>query len=214
MNDNVITFYYQETVYSLKYQIIGLSGCATLSIQSENVSAVTGKPNGSIPTISAGYHFVGWYLDAACTQEVDPAWVDEDTLRLLPQTDTIWLGNVTYYAKVDPDFTTLTVKVDGTLDIDENQSFVFRIQGKSDDTKDVDITVTVTGNDSVKIKNLRIGEYTVTQVTTWSYRYQADEESKTIALSVNEAQNVVLFTQFRTVDKWLDGQYVWTERIE
>ncbi|MBO5479907.1 MAG: InlB B-repeat-containing protein [Clostridia bacterium] len=214
MHDNVINFYYQETIYSLKYQIVGMDGCGSLSIQSENIAAVTGTPNGSTPMVAAGYHFVGWYLDAACMQAVDESWVDENTLRLLPQTDGIWLSNATYYAKFDPDFTTLTITTLGAQDIDEDQAFIFRVQGASEDGKDVDITVTVIGNGSVTVSKLLIGEYTVTQLSSWSYRYQPDSESKTVALSVDATKNTVTFSEIRVQTKWLDDQATQLERIE
>lgn len=213
MHNNVINFYYQETVYSLKYQIVGLDGCGALTIQSENITAVTGQPNGSVPTAATGYHFVGWYLDADCTQAVDAAWVD-DNFRLVPQTDSIWLGNRTYYAKFDPDFTSLTIHTLGAQDVDENQAFIFCVQGTSEDTQDVDITVSVMGNGSVTISNLRIGMYVITQVLDWSYRYSPDSESKEVTLSVNVEKNTVTFTQTRTQNQWLDDNSVTTERID
>ena len=214
MSHNVINFYYQETVYSLKYEIVGMDGCGSLSLKAENVSAVTGVPNGSTPTIANGYHFVGWFLDSACTQAVDEAWVDPSTLRLLPQSGGIWLANQTYYAKIDPNFTTLTIHTVGAQDIDEEQAFIFRVQGVSEETKGVDLTVTVLGNGSVTIGNLKIGEYKITEITAWSYRYQPDEESKTVALAIDATQNAVTFSLIRTQTKWLDGQSVATEIID
>ena len=214
MSHNVINFYYQETVYSLKYEIVGMDGCGSLSLKAENVSAVTGVPNGSTPTIANGYHFVGWFLDSACTQAVDEAWVDPSTLRLLPQSGGIWLANQTYYAKIDPNFTTLTIHTVGAQDIDEEQAFIFRVQGVSEETKGVDLTVTVLGNGSVTVGNLKIGEYKITEITAWSYRYQPDEESKTVALAIDATQNAVTFSLIRTQTKWLDGQSVATEIID
>ena len=91
---------------------------------------------------------------------------------------------------------------------------MFRIQGTSEDTKDVDITVTVIGNSSVTVSKLLIGEYTVTQVSSWSYRYQPDSESKTVVLSVDATKNTVTFSEIRVQTKWLDDQATHIERIE
>ena len=201
---NVIEFYYQEANYAIRYQIVGLSGCATLSIMSENVKAVTGLANGSKPYIGSGYHFVGWYEDEACTKPVDAAWVDE-SYKITPQKNGVWVNNVTYYIKIDPDFTTLTISTLGALDVDAGQAFMFRVEGVSGDALGFEMIVTVIGNSSTTIANLRIGEYKVTELTNWSFRYQPDAVSKKITLSVDKAKNKLTFSHWRSADKWLDG---------
>lgn len=202
---NVINFYYQETIYSIKYQIIGMEGAGILSITSENILAVSGQPTGSTPMISDGYHFVGWYLDAACTHPVDESWVDPQTYNIHPSKTGVWTENKTYYAKIDPDFTTLTIQATGAQDVDVGQVFLFHIRGISAGTENVDLTVMVVGNASVTIANLRIGSYTVTEITDWSYRYQPDSVSKSLTLSVQSTANVLTFSHARIEDKWLDG---------
>lgn len=201
---NVINFYYQENTVSLKYQIVGLPGAGTLSFTSENVPAATGIPAGSLPTVANGFHFVGWYLDEACTYPVEESWVDAETHAIKPVSDGPWQKDHTYYAKIDPDFTTLTLKTEGAVAIDGEQAFIFRIQGVSADTAGVDLTVCVVGNASVTVENLRIGAYTVTELTSWSYRYTPDGGQKTLELSVNASENVMTFSHIRAEDKWLD----------
>ena len=69
----------------------------------------------------------------------------------------------------------------------------------------IDIVVTVSGNGSVTLTELPIGDYTVTELSDWSYRYTPDSVAKQITLSVDASKNTVLFSQIRTTTKWLDG---------
>lgn len=62
----------------------------------------------------------------------------------------------------------LTISKKGWDTVDENQSFVFRIVCAE---KGVDMQVTVIGNDSVTVKGLPVGTYTVTEDTAWAWRY-------------------------------------------
>lgn len=205
---NVINFYYQETVCSIKYQIVGPDSAGTLSMTSENVKAVTGTPNGSYPIINAGYTFRGWYLDEACTQPVDASWVDGETNRISPVRNGVWPQSNTYYAKIDPDYTSLTVSTFGAADIDEGQVFLFRIQGTSEATVGTDITVMVIGNSSVTVENLFVGTYSVTEIVSWSYRYTPDSVMKSVRLTANVNNNKVIFSHVRGETKWLDNSNV------
>lgn len=207
---NVINFYYQEAVYSIKYQIVGPEGAGQLSMTSENVMAVTGNPGGSYPIVSSGYSFHGWYFDEACSHPVNSSWVDPETNRITPVRDGIWSQNHTYYAKIDPDFTTLTISTLGAFDIDESQVFIFRIKGTSEATLGTELTVMVIGNSSVTVANLRVGDYEVTELVDWSPRYLPDSEAKDISLSANASKNNLLFSHIREESKWMDGNNIST----
>jgi hypothetical protein len=202
---NIIEFFYVESEYQIKYEIVGATDGATLSTSSEYVNAVSGIPMGSRPILSKGYHFEGWYLDRSCTTPVPDGWVDEANY-LIPVRDGIWLSDMTYYAKVEADYTTLTVKTVGTADVDSGEMYLFRIQGTSDATRGIDLQIRVVGNSEVTVTHLPIGEYTVTEIVDWSYRYTPDYMTKTIKISYQNSQNnVVLFSHVRTNIKWLDG---------
>ncbi|MBO7341140.1 MAG: hypothetical protein J6U87_00490, partial [Clostridia bacterium] len=204
---NIINFYYEESIYSLKYQIVGSEGGGGLSIGSENVNAVSGQPNGSTPRINKGYKFMGWFLDEACSHPVPEAWVNPTTLQLIPQSSGVWTANATYSARIIPDVSTLTITNAGTADIDEGQVFIYRIQGVSANVADIDITVTITGNGSVTIADLEIGDYTVTAMTDWSFRYEVVNETKEISLAVDGKQNVINYGQVRYIRQWIDGNH-------
>ena len=60
------------------------------------------------------------------------------------------------------------------------------------------------GNGSVTLKNLKIGTYTVTENTGWSWRYTPTNNPQTIALAAN-GNNEVTINNTRNEDKWLDG---------
>ena len=148
---------------------------------------------------------MGWYYDETCLAPVPSEWVDEQTNQIQPGNSGVWLSNHTYYAKIDPDYTSLTINTLGCVDIDEDQIFIFTIKGVSDNCADINLNVTVVGNSAIRVDNLPIGDYTVTELTAWSYRYTPDAVTKTIALSVNQSSNSLTFSHIRTTTQWLDG---------
>lgn len=202
---NVKSFYYTEQTVEIKYEVVGPTGCGTLdNYQESQLKVTTGVVKGSTPTAADGFKFVGWYEDKACTQPVNAAWVAAN--KLAPQ-KSIPLGNgvmgyeaATYYAKFEPDVADLTITKSGAEDIDENQSFIFTVTGPNN----FSAKVVIQGNDSVTIKGLKIGEYTVTEDIGWSWRYTPQENRKTITLSATEP-NTVTFTNKRSKGKWLGG---------
>ena len=94
----------------------------------------------------------------------------------------------------------LTITNQGWEDIDENQSFLFDVTGPDGYQK----RVVINGNGSVIIKGLKIGTYTVTEVTDWSWRYTATSGSQSIELRP-AMSNTVNFTNTRSNHKWLGG---------
>lgn len=202
---NVIEFYYKESTYSIKYTIVGSPDGGNLSLMSENIDAVSGIPTGSMPILNYGYHFVGWFFDENATYPVPAEWVNPVNNEIIPQNDGVWLENHVFYAKIDPDFTSLKISTVGCSDVDAGQVFIFKVQGTDALTSSVNLTVTVVGNGSITISSLPIGNYTVTELTDWSYRYTPDSVSKDISLSVLASNNSLVFSQIRTSTHWLDG---------
>lgn len=65
------------------------------------------------------------------------------------------------------DLTIVKAAADGSKKpIDLNQTFVFRVRGKG-----VDMQVVITGEAQQTIKNLPVGDYTITEDTSWSWKY-------------------------------------------
>ena len=87
----------------------------------------------------------------------------------------------------------------------EYQSTVFTITCAED--KDFSMKVAVHGNDSVTIKGLRVGSYTVTEDTSWSWRYapKGGMAQTVTSSSVVDGKASITFENERKKDKWLSG---------
>ena len=203
---NVKTFYYQEQTVDIKYVAVGFG---TLdNVQDSNVKVLSGTVQGSTPTANEGYKFVGWFEDEACTQAVNKAWVNTGTNKLTPQKsvpygDQKGYGAATYYAKFERDVFDLTIEKKAASDsnIDRNQTFVFRVQGEG-----VDMQVVITGTNKQVIKNLPVGDYTITEDTNWSWKYTPVGGSATQELksdSIHDGAATVTFENENNGTNWL-----------
>lgn len=103
----------------------------------------------------------------------------------------------------EPIRTTLTIQKSGWETIDENQTFLFHIQGIEDTTKEIDLTVTVHGNGKTTITDLPVGKYSVTEMTGWSWRYAPAGKAQEITLDVDGT--TLTFANQRAKNNWLDG---------
>ena len=104
----------------------------------------------------------------------------------------------------DPTLSTLTIQKSGWDTVDENQTFLFHIKGTDENTKGIDLTVTVHGNGKTTITDLPVGSYTVTEKSNWSWRYTpSGNESQNITIGAGGA--VLPFVNNRTDGKWLSG---------
>ena len=189
---NVIRFSYQENSVSYKYITI-MGGVTSDVYPSETLGARTGVANGWLPIASKDYNFAGWFKDEACTIPVDPAVdpVDPVTFsndgKLVPLAtdangDGVYLyEGGTYYAKFDFNFTSLTISVENSLD--NEQGFLFLLEGIDANTTGVNLLVAVKGNGVAVIDMLTVGKYRVTQLDGWSWRYSPDSPSLEINLS-------------------------------
>ncbi|MDD7280763.1 MAG: VWA domain-containing protein [Erysipelotrichaceae bacterium] len=123
-----------------------------------------------------------------------------------------------------PQTKSLTITKSGHDSIDENQSYVFIVNGKDGTpTQSVqNLRVVIIVNDqksgngwSTTITGLPIGEYTVSEDTNWSWRYLLDgDNSKTVTVTTS-SNGEVSFTNKRETEtnhatdsnkwKWLNG---------
>ena len=207
------TYYakFEEKKITITYEAVGPdgveSGFGSVDPVSEEVPVVNGPALGSTPTAEANFRFVGWYKDAACTTPVSTSdgTVDGDNKFTPAKPGDVWTAR-TFYAKFEYDLADLTITKTGAQTIDENQTFIFRIVGASDNdrTRDINMRVVIQGNGQVTVKDLPIGTYTVTEETTWSWRYQPKSSDQSITLSPTEP-NTVQFVNNREKIYWLDG---------
>ena len=102
----------------------------------------------------------------------------------------------------------LTIEKTGAQDIDEKQSFVFKVK-KDDLTFSMDVVIY--GNGSVTIKGLKPGTYTVTEEIDWSWRYKPKANGQKVKPE-NAVNGVVTvnFENTRPKNKWLNGS-TWCE---
>lgn len=211
-NKNAKVFYYTEQTVDIKYLVSGPQGCGTLSSYQDNsLNVRTGTPGGSTPTASAGFKFVGWFKDEACTEagKVDAGWIGADN-KLTPgktknygteETPAMGYEAATYYAKFEYDVADLSITKQGYNEIDGKQSFIFTVTGPEGFSK----KIVIQGNGTVVLKGLKIGDYTVTEDTAWSWRYSPDGGAvRTITLQPGKT-NSVTYVNNRTNNKWLDG---------
>ena len=109
----------------------------------------------------------------------------------------------------------LKITKTGILDVDhhdasgnaeeERQSSIFRVQGVSGtNTAGINLEVAIEGNGSTTVGFLPAGEYTVTEKTGWSWRYDPVENGKSVTVTANGTANVG-FTNTRSNEKWLSG---------
>ncbi len=200
---NIITFYYTENSVTINYEVA--EGTGTVNPSSESVKILNGTANGSKATAGKGYRFVGWYSDRACTNLLS----QEPEFVPTKEAGTKWVNGTTFYAKFEPDNTSLTIKKvypDGAdYSIDENQTFIFTIKGvPGTNTAAIDLTVTIHGSGEITITDLPIGDYVVTEQTEWSWRYKPTEAAQSITLLPVEINDVV-FKNTRAEIYWLDG---------
>ncbi len=100
---------------------------------------------------------------------------------------------------------------------EEFQSTIYTVAGADEANSNFSLTVAILGNGSVIIKDLPVGNYTVMEDTTWSWRYETvkieDEDNagnvvnnnNVITTAVDANGNTVKFTNTRQNDLWLSG---------
>ena len=175
--------------------VVGPNGCGTVTPASESIPVVTGSASGSTAAASSdNYRFIGWYSDARCTH-----LVSTDAKYVPTKSGEMWTA-MTFYAKFDWNIADLTITKSGVAAADADQSFIFHITGNG-----TDMYVTIKGNGSVTIKNLKVGTYKVEEVTSWSWRYTPADGVQSVSI-LNGQTNSVTFVNSRTNDNWLSAE--------
>ena len=200
---NVITFYYVSEPVEINYRIVvngvvgtNIDGCyVTPSLNSANAHA--GSVSGSVPHIADTYYFVGWFTDEACTDSVPDNWVD-DSGKITPMAVDGIIKEATYYAKAEPRKLTITKKGD----VQDNETFLFNVKNTS---KNIDMVVAVTGKGSATIEYIPSGEYTVTELDDWSWKYESTA-AKNIQVLATDSAVTVEFTNTRNDNKLLGDE--------
>ena len=91
----------------------------------------------------------------------------------------------------------ITKEVKGT-DIDDGQSFIFNVTGPMGTKR-----VVIQGAGSVTLKGLKVGTYTVTEDTAWSWRYRTDNGTQSATLSAATPDGSVTVTNTLKNNQWV-----------
>ncbi len=105
----------------------------------------------------------------------------------------------------------LSIQKTGT-NIDPTQVFVFLVKSVATSTgENIEFKVTVTGENAVTIMDVPDGTYTITEIESWSWRYDIDEDSsvkQTVVIGQGSGASLaptVEFVNNLVRDKWLGG---------
>lgn len=209
--------YSDELYNTVDADNLTFNGCI-LSSSQDIVDSINGTPAGStVSGISKKYQFNGWYVvdetngnitvnDGEKSYKVrkvntstDNVTLTNDGKTLTPEKDDGYFNDATYFALMQPITTELNITRD---DLDGGDEIIYHVKGKSDFNDDeVDIYVTVNAdNPSVKITDLPIGDYTVTEEKDWSWRF-TDGNEKTD--KVTPASNEMEFDGKKSITTWL-----------
>lgn len=217
---NVFIFYYTKRNLTINYKTlctIDADNYGSVSQTREIWTADANRITGSKATAGKGYKMAGWYTDdeGIITDEtvvvdrskltaVKADWVKEDYLT--PDVDSIdaETTEVTYYAVFEAVYGQLMITKTGAVS-EDNQTFLFEIEGAEPHNKHVKLTVAVNGNGSVTIDSLLVGTYKVTEKKDWSWRYEADGGNQKSIDILEETKGTLTFANVKETEKWLDG---------
>lgn len=110
------------------------------------------------------------------------------------KTDAVIFTNLYHYGTL-----TITNDITGELPAGENQTFIFHISGNG-----VEMDVTISREGSVTVYDLPLGEYTVAEISEWSWRYNSGSTSQTTEISTSIPDPSVIFTHSYRENKWLN----------
>lgn len=108
---------------------------------------------------------------------------------------------------VHPKFCTLTIKKEVAKLYGANDSFIFNVVGEGNIKYEA--KVVINGAGSATLTGLPVGNYTVTEDTGWSWRYNCDSSTKSTVLSSAKDNDSVTITNKLDDNKYLsDETYV------
>lgn len=177
-----VTNTYQEKMTTIYYKAVGNGKVALIGATDfkdtpmETLAFYSGTATGGAIHPGKNATFVGWYKDEDCQHPVtaaDGVW-DKSNNSFKPNPNIIDKEEVTFYAK----FETGSIVINRT-NAEAGQSFVYHVQGTNiENGSKFDMYVTVecdnNGNGSRTIYEVPSGDYTITELMDWSWRYPTD----------------------------------------
>lgn len=199
---------YAEKQTTIYYKAVGNGKVAFgggnnyMDTPTEKLGYYSGKAIGAGVSPGNGATFVGWFTDPECTVPVEAkdGVVDKNTNYFKPNANILYADEVTFYAK----FETASIVINRTH-ANPNQTFVYHIEGKSQDNIPLDMYVTLecdeNGVGSIEVLEVLRGTYTVTECDDWSWRHTAEQQNKTH----EKNQLVYDFSKPVKDTQWLNG---------
>ena len=118
---------------------------------------------------------------------------------------TVQVGVVNTYPAEKVGSLTITKELAEGTTCEADQTFLFKVTGPDE----FEMDVVIRGTGSVKIDDLPLGEYTVTEDVKWSWRYElaSGSASQTVELSTSQTEATTTFTNKLKDggEKWLSG---------
>ena len=101
----------------------------------------------------------------------------------------------------------LKITKSGKVSASDNQTFLFKVAGTPYDAAlaPIEMTVSVRGAGSVVVEDLPVGDYTVTEVSDWSWRYEPVAGNVDVELSDPDVVREASFENGRANPYWLSG---------
>jgi len=192
-----------------------LGGAVTIS--AENIKSIGQTATGCdiIPELTGkNFVFAGWYVyDESGDLTVHTAQGDKKIRKVNTTSDSVTLTgskltpvangdgailSCTYLALFQEAYTTLTID---RSDLEDNEEIIYHVTGTAKYTSEtVDLYVTVNkAKPSVKINDVPIGTYTVTEMDSWSWRH---DPAAVTNKYVNPLDNTVSFAGAAKPTKW------------
>ena len=196
------TTIYYVGVGNGKVKFLGEGG-EFMDIPTETLDFYSEPAKGALPVAGEGASFVGWFKDPACTDPVtakDGKIGDDGSFK--PNANIISTEAVYFYAKFESGSVTIN-RTDG----EPNQTFLYRVQEKNTGMIIyVSLTCDEEGNGSVLINEAPEGEYTVTELGDWSWRYpQPESQTKDLVFTPKNRNVTFDFAGKHNKDQWLNG---------
>lgn len=210
-NPNKLIFYYKKKQVTVYYKavckITDVKDFGEVTFYNET-AATANALSGSDAMPHYGYKFVGWYYDAECKTAVPDDWLSDksgEKSHIKPKVLDISKDEVTYYALFAPISGTLIIEKTNVDVYDSNHNFLFNIVGLDSNNDHINLIISIKGNGTETINNVPIGNYTVTELTDWSWDYTATNGSQGVQISEGDELSLT----FKNTDNdpnWLYGE--------
>lgn len=211
---NEMIFYYVPKEVAISYKAICLvSGSIDYGVVTLNYESVKTNETaqGASAIVGKGYEFLGWYTDEECTTSVNGTWLDSLGVKLTPNVSQLSDKNsVTYYALFMPMYGKL--KITNTVNKSTSDSFLFKVQGKGK-LEFITLFVTIQGTGSAILYDLPVGEYEVTAVSDWCWKYTSEDVDGNVKIEDKNSFPTIDFSHNAIDVDWLNDEEISKNRL-